>query len=641
MSDHWQRYFHARQILCIRKGRGPVDLELVVTDEADLAGLALWDVAAGRLRPLEGDFGDAREAVLTADGQGLLSLRDHHGSEIGHVWRTSLDAATSRDLTPDLPPYVLRGIDTARVGGRVALTAVSEAGFQLWLADSDREAAPRLLFSSQAEAWNGVLSADGRFATVDTTDHNPGIRRFAVTCVRTDDPGPAGEPPEPLAVLTDGPDGPVRAVRFSPVVGDPRLLASTERTGFARPCVWNPETGARIDLDAPELVGDLVTLDWSQDAGHVLVVHVDGGVHRVREWDLATGELLALDHPDGAFFEPDVAAAHLNIWASHYGAGREMRLLHERFDAPLTLLAADRDGVRPLPLLLPSSGPGGAQSGLTGTPLSSFTLRSTDGTPVQLWAARPPATTEPGPLVLELHGGPNMVTVDAFSPQSQAWLATGVGFAALNYRGSVTFGRDFREGFLGTIGDRETEDIETAVTWLIQEGYAHKDQVFITGASYGGFLTLLSLGRLPELFAGGFAFVPMADWVTAYPDMNPALQAAWRAFIGGTPEELPEKYHRASPISYIGNVRAPVRISHAAYDSRTPAYQVHHYAEALQAAGGDVVLEWYDGGHQSTSRARDIADHARMAALVQAAVRGERWSTGPVPPLFPLSEPSE
>ncbi len=224
-----------------------------------------------------------------------------------------------------------------------------------------------------------------------------------------------------------------------------------------------------------------------------------------------------------------------------------------------------------------------------------------------------------------------MVTVDGYTPAAQAWLATGVGYPALNYRGSVSFGRDFREGFLGTIGDREIEDIETAVTWLVNEGYAHKNQVFITGPSYGGFLSLLSVGRLPDLFAGAFAFVPMADWTTAYADMNPALQAAWRAFLGGAPEDALERYHRASPISYIADVRAPVWIRHAVYDTRTPANQVYRYATEPQNAGGDVLLEWYDGGHETFSRTDDIAEHARMSALVLAATRGDAWSNGPVP----------
>ncbi|MGC0420091.1 prolyl oligopeptidase family serine peptidase [Embleya sp. AB8] len=456
----------------------------------------------------------------------------------------------------------------------------------------------------------------GRLLAIDTTDHNPGVRRFAVTVLATDTGAV-------LARLTDGPQSPVRAVRFSPVEGDGRLLVSTERTGFARPCVWNPADGSRIDVDAPHLDGDLVALDWSDDGSRVLLVHVDEGIHRVLEFDLRSRALAAIAHPAGAYFEPDVAAAHLNQWASHYAADGRIRLLHQRFDRPLTVLHVDRTtGEQPAPAP--------ATPRASGVRAHSRTVRSTDGTPLQLWVCRPPDAEEPLPLVLNLHGGPNLVSVDSYHPQAQAWVASGVAYASLNYRGSVTFGRRFREGFIGTIGDRELEDIESAVRRLVADGVAHPDRVFVTGASYGGFLSLLSVGRLPKLFAGAMAFVPMADWVGAYDDMNPALRAAWKAFFGAAPDLDPDRYRHSSPITYVGSVRAPVWIRQATHDTRTPPRQAYAYAKALQDAGGDVAIDWFSGGHETSSRGQEIHDQQRMTDLVRAAIEGAPWSRGPV-----------
>lgn len=67
--------------------------------------------------------------------------------------------------------------------------------------------------------------------------------------------------------------------------------------------------------------------------------------------------------------------------------------------------------------------------------------------------------------------------------------------------------------------------------WLVGEGVAKADQVFVTGASYGGFLSLLSVGRRPDLFAGATALVNMADWAVGAEDMSPAQRAAWKAFF--------------------------------------------------------------------------------------------------------------
>ncbi|MFI1380112.1 S9 family peptidase [Embleya sp. NPDC020886] len=618
MTASWHPYFSTDRILSMRRGRGERDLCLVVRDTEHGQTLGRRDMVRGIDLPLPGDVGDPGEAVLSADGEWVLSLHDDNGSEVGHVWATAVDGSDRRDLTPTLHPYTLRGIDTARQGDAVVITAAAPDGFGLWHVHNSRTPAPRLLFTSPHEAWNGLISADGRLASVDTTDHNPGVRRFAVTVVATD----SGKV---LGSLTDGPAEPVRAVRFSPVVGDGRLLVSTERTGFARPCVWDPADGSRIDVDAPHLNGDLVALDWSDDGARILLVLVDEGLHHVLEFDLHSRALTVVGHPAGAYFEPDVASAQLHQWASHYAADGRVRLLRQRFDQPLSVLHVERSTGEIVPADPPTPP-------VSGVGADSHTVHSADGTPLQLWVCRPPDAQGPRPLVLNLHGGPNLVSVDAYNPQAQAWAASGVAYASLNYRGSVTFGRRFREGFLGSIGDRELEDIEAAVQRLIADGVAEAGSIFVTGASYGGFLSLLSVGRLPELFAGALAFVPMADWVTAYGDMNPALRAAWKAFFGAGPDLDPDRYRRSSPITYVDAVRAPVWISQATHDTRTPPKQAYAYAQALQDAGGDVCLDWFSGGHETSSRELEIHDQQRMMDLVEAALRGESWSRGPVEP---------
>jgi len=469
---------------------------------------------------------------------------------------------------------------------------------------------PRTLFRSANEAWDGILSADGRLAAIETTDHNPGTRRFAVTVVDV-------ETARVVATLVDGPLGPVRRIRFSGVAGDPRLLAYTERSGFARPVVWDPLSGERTDLDLPHLAGDVLPLDWDAASGRVLLCHVDAGIHRLFEHLLATGETTKLDHPDGAYVELDTGDAYPDVFSSHYGGDGRLRLVCSRWDVPVHVLERADDGT-----LRTVVAPAGVPAGVR---LASQTIVSRDGTPVQLWWGVPP-DREPRATILEVHGGPSYTIPDRYDPSAQAWLDAGYAYASLNYRGSVTFGRAFREGFWGRNGDAELEDIDAALAWLAGRGLADPRSTFISGASYGGHLTLLALGRLPDRFAGGLAIVAMADWATAFAAMNPALQAAWRGFIGGTPETEPDKFARYSAISYVDRVRAPVWLWQGEFDSRTPSAQAQRYYEALRATGGDVVIEWFPGGHAAPSLGALERMQARMIELVERALRGERWA---------------
>ena len=65
----------------------------------------------------------------------------------------------------------------------------------------------------------------------------------------------------------------------------------------------------------------------------------------------------------------------------------------------------------------------------------------------------------------------------------------------------------------------------------------------MTGGSWGGYLALLAAGTQPDLWAAVIAIVPVADYVAEYEDEMEPLRAFDRALLGGSPEEVPEKYH--------------------------------------------------------------------------------------------------
>jgi dipeptidyl aminopeptidase/acylaminoacyl peptidase len=78
------------------------------------------------------------------------------------------------------------------------------------------------------------------------------------------------------------------------------------------------------------------------------------------------------------------------------------------------------------------------------------------------------------------------------------------------------------------------------------------------------------------------------------------LRAFDRALFGGSPEERPEAYRSASPLTYVDRVRAPILMLAGENDPRCPIRQVANYLDAL-AARGDVPYEVsrFDAGHGS------------------------------------------
>src|SRR5699024_2213835 len=117
------------------------------------------------------------------------------------------------------------------------------------------------------------------------------------------------------------------------------------------------------------------------------------------------------------------------------------------------------------------------------------------------------------------------------------------------------------------------------------------------GTAWGGYLTLLGLGLQAERWAAGVALAPVADTIAAYEEQGAPGRAQDRAVFGGTPAQAPQTYHRASPLTYVDRVRAPLRIVAYRHDTRGPRGQIEGYVEALRQAGRQVRVRVDDLGH--------------------------------------------
>jgi dipeptidyl aminopeptidase/acylaminoacyl peptidase len=115
--------------------------------------------------------------------------------------------------------------------------------------------------------------------------------------------------------------------------------------------------------------------------------------------------------------------------------------------------------------------------------------------------------------------------------------------------------------------------------------------------------------------------------------MNPALRKTWRSFMSLTPEgvfddaRIEGALRTLSAINYVDDVRASVWLFQGGRDTRTPPEQARNYSERLRAAGGDVLTEWFDAGHEPTGAEVAVLETTRMMELVEARLAGTPWHT--------------
>jgi dipeptidyl aminopeptidase/acylaminoacyl peptidase len=343
----------------------------------------------------------------------------------------------------------------------------------------------RKLYSSTKLLRGVLLSYGGEFVTVSASERagKPGSGLLAFDT----------RSGEKISELWDGEQNSLEMMVPSPLPGDPRLLASTTRTGIETLLIWNPYSGEQIDLNLGDVTGALRAFDWSPDGSSILFRTFNAAVQQLYIHNLHTGVTIPLGHPDGANIEPYFTPAGDEIfshWQSSTCPPRLIALSARTGETTRTVISA-----------------GDAPPGRAWT---SIMFPSLDGQQVQGWLGLPEGAG-PFPAVIEAHGGPFEVQGEAFSPGAQAWLDHGFAYLSVNYRGSTTFGRQFERKIYGLPGAWEIEDLVAARRWLVESDIARPDSVLLTGWSYGGFLTLLALGRTPDLWAGGMARAAIAD----------------------------------------------------------------------------------------------------------------------------------
>ncbi|MDT8305028.1 MAG: prolyl oligopeptidase family serine peptidase [Anaerolineae bacterium] len=590
----WKRRFRAPRLWSAELAKADPARGLVVSNQSGKNQLYGWEVESGELTQLTERETGISLGWMATDGRAVYYLDDDQGNEIGHYVRVPFSGGSAEDVTPDLPPYSSWGFGVSRQANRIGFTTADAEGFHTYVVDADPDSGalstPRRLFHSKKLADGPAFSADGALAVVATTER--ATMQYYNLVVYDADSG------ERVGELWDGEGTSTGYLMFSPAPVDERLLGTTNRSGRKRPLLWNPRTGERVDFALADLPGEVYPVDWSDDARRILLCHFAEAAQELYVYDLEAGTLGKLDHPNGTY-------SFYQGKGTFFGPGDEIWAQWQDATHPAQIIALDgNSGEKLRTVLVAGEVP-------PGQPWQSISFASSDGQAIQGWLAVPEGEG-PFPTILHTHGGPEVVMTEVFEPRSQAWLDHGFAILSINYRGSTTFGREFQEKIWGNPGQWEIEDVVAARAWLVSEGIAHPDQVFVTGWSYGGYITLMALGKYPDLWAGGMAGVAITDWAMMYEDSADTLKGYQVALFGGTPAEKAEAYAASSPITYAERVEAPVYIIQGRHDTRTPARPVEAYEARLKALGKAIEVHWFEAGHAGAGVETDIENQERF-----------------------------
>ena len=216
------------------------------------------------------------------------------------------------------------------------------------------------------------------------------------------------------------------------------------------------------------------------------------------------------------------------------------------------------------------------------------------GTELKLDLYSPENLSAPVPAMIFIHGG------GWRSGKRQDYKLYTTRFAEMGYVVATVTYRLREAGYFPNC----VEDVKCAVRWMranAEKLHVDPDRIAVIGGSAGGHLSMMVgySSDVPE-FEGTGGHEGVSSAVAAVIDIYGPTDftigpnqdhSLLTNFLQGTYEEIPEKFEKASPITYLDKSDPPTLIFHGTVDSLVPVIQSDRLAERFQELEMDY---WYD-----------------------------------------------
>jgi len=222
--------------------------------------------------------------------------------------------------------------------------------------------------------------------------------------------------------------------------------------------------------------------------------------------------------------------------------------------------------------------------------------------------------------IVYIHGGPTSQTMNSFNRFVQYAANQGYMVLAPNYRGSTGYGKEFQQANLFDMGGGDLQDVLAGVDWIKQTGHLDPKKIAVMGGSYGGYLSMMSVTKAPDVWAAGVPIVPFVNWFTEIENEDPVLQQSDLATMGDVVKNK-ALYEDRSPINFIDQIKAPLLLLAGGHDPRCPKSETQQVVDAIKKRGGTVDYKIYDNeGHGFARVENQIDAYKRVADFLQAHV---------------------
>jgi len=194
-------------------------------------------------------------------------------------------------------------------------------------------------------------------------------------------------------------------------------------------------------------------------------------------------------------------------------------------------------------------------------------------------------TVERPALIVMAHGGPISKAKLYLELSKQFWTSQGFAILDIDYRGSVRYGRQYRDALLRNWGVADADDIRNGVEYLIREGIVDPEKVAITGGSAGGYAVQRALTLFPDLFKVGASYYGIGDIMILAKETHKFESRSLDGLIAPPTPEGQAIYRERSPINHIDRLSSPMIFFQGLKDKIVPPGTSESMVAALRSKG--------------------------------------------------------
>jgi dipeptidyl aminopeptidase/acylaminoacyl peptidase len=217
-------------------------------------------------------------------------------------------------------------------------------------------------------------------------------------------------------------------------------------------------------------------------------------------------------------------------------------------------------------------------------PAEELWVKGADGKSIQVFLVKPHGfdPAKKYPLILNVHGGPQMMWSDTLRGDWQVYPGAGYIVAFPNPHGSTGYGQAFTDAISGDWDGKVMTDVEKVADHLAALPYVDRDRMGAMGWSWGGYAMMWLEGHTTP-------FKALAAMMGVYDlrSMHGATEELWfpEHDLTGTPWDKAAAYDRMNPSSHVAAFKTPCLVITGERDYRVPYTQSLQFFTGLQEMG--------------------------------------------------------